>query len=73
MDANISVAVPETLKAKIEAFSSEDGVSASEWIVDALERQVFLRRVRAVRKAVRAELDARGESYTDEDIFRMVS
>jgi hypothetical protein len=70
---NLVIDVPERLKATIDTLSSADGVSASEWALDALERQVFLRRFESVRTTVLAELDARGESYTDEDVFRMVS
>jgi hypothetical protein len=73
MDANITIAIPATLKADIEALSPEDGVSKPDWIVDALKRHVFLRRFDAIRKEVAADLEARGESYTDEDIFRMIS
>jgi len=70
---DITVPVPEALKETIDSLSSKDGVSASEWVLDALERQVFLRQFELVRDSVLAELDERGERYTDEDVFRMVS
>ena len=54
--------VPESLKATIDTLSSEEGISASERVVDALERPGFLRRFESVRATVLAELDARGES-----------
>lgn len=73
MDGTMTVTVPEALKARIEALSSEEGVSDAEWVLDALERQVVVRRFDSLRGKVLAELDARGERYSDEDVFRLVS
>ncbi len=70
---NLRIDIPETLKPNVDTLSSKEGASASQWALDALECQVFLERFEAARRAIRAELAARGETCTDEDVFRMVS
>jgi hypothetical protein len=65
----ITIDVPESLMAKIEAFAIEDGASVSQWVRDAVERQALLRRM----DTAHAEWGAPGERHTDEGVSRIVS
>lgn len=73
MSENMTIEIPDELKAQIDALSSADGVSAKDWVKRAIEAHVFIRRFRSVREEMLRELDDRGVQLTDEDVFKMVS
>ena len=73
MSKAITIYVSDDLEAQIDELSSADGVSPKDWIQRALKAHVFIRRFRAAREDILRELDERGERYTDEDVFKMVS
>ena len=73
MSESMVIELPDDLKAQIDALSLADGVSPTDWVQQALKAHVFIRRFRAARADILGELDERGERYTDEDVFKMVS
>jgi metal-responsive CopG/Arc/MetJ family transcriptional regulator len=73
MARSIEIVLPERVAAEVDALAAEDGMSSEEWIQDAIRARVFLRRFEQAREMILAELDARGEHYSDEDVFRLVS
>jgi predicted DNA-binding protein len=73
MSKNMVVRLSDDLTAEIDALSSAEGVSADDWVKQAIESRIFIRRFRAAREKMLRILDERGEQLTDEDVFRMVS
>ena len=73
MSKNMMVELTDDLTAEIDALSSAEGVSAKDWIRQAIESRVFIRRFRAAREEMLRILDERGEQLTDEDVFKIVS
>lgn len=73
MSKSITVILPNEVEARLEAVSSAEGVTASEWISDAIRRQLFLREFEENRRDALAEMDAQGVELSDEDIFKMIS
>ena len=73
MSESMIIELPDELKAQIDALSLADGISPKDWVQQALKAHVFIRRFRAARADVLRELDERGEQYSDEDVFKMVS
>ena len=73
MSKSITVVLPDEVEARLEAISSAEGVSAPEWISDAIRRQLFLHEFEEIRRDAVAELDAQGIELSDEDIFEMIS
>jgi predicted transcriptional regulator len=70
MSKSITVILPDEVEARLEAVSSAEGVTAPEWISDAIRRQLFLREFEEIRRDALAELDAQGIELSDEDIFQ---
>jgi len=73
MSKSITVVLPDEIEARLEEVSSAKGVSAPEWVSDAIRRQLFLHEFEEIRAEAMAELDSRGVQLTDEDVFRIVS
>lgn len=73
MSESLTIDLTDDLKAQIDAISSAEGVSATDWARRAIEARVFIRRFRSVREEMLRHLDERGIQLTDEDVFKMVS
>ena len=74
MSETISVTIPDNIKAQMDAFSSENGVSADDLILEALESYLFVRRFRDLRAKMLEQVEAQKPGgYTDEEIFGEVS
>jgi hypothetical protein len=73
MSEAIEITLAEGVLAQIDALASARGVSREEWIVEVVEARLWIAKFRAVRARLLQVLEARGERYTDDDIFAMVS
>lgn len=62
MTVQIAVKLDDSLAEQIKAAAADSGTNLSEWVRGALQRQAVL--AKAMR--ARAEEDARGSAYTDE-------
>jgi metal-responsive CopG/Arc/MetJ family transcriptional regulator len=65
--------LPDDLIAQIEAVSREEGVTSDEIIRKAVENFLSLRRFRELSGRMIKDLERRGITLTDDDIFEMVS
>ena len=70
MNATLTVELPEEVKATLGKAALEEGVSENAFAVRALQDYLFLRPFRKLRERMIAESD---KSYTDEEIFEIVS
>jgi len=68
----ITLSLPSDLKASLEARSQIESVSSTQLIEQAIREYLLLGRLRSLRAKMLATADQQG-SYTDEDIFTMVS
>jgi metal-responsive CopG/Arc/MetJ family transcriptional regulator len=67
------VTLPEDLIAQVEAVSREEGVTTDEIVHRAVKSFLFLRRFRELSGRMIKDLERRGITLTDEDVFEMVS
>jgi predicted transcriptional regulator len=70
MSAILTIELPEEMKAAIDRAAREEGLSETDFVARALEDYLFLRRFRKLRERM---LDESEKSYTDEEIFEIVS
>jgi len=68
----VTVSLPESLTAALDAVSQEEGTSRSEIVRDALVRYFTLREFRVIREQLLVEAETKG-IVTDEDVFDRVS
>lgn len=72
MRENISVSLPESLKAELDRVSSLEGVSRSDLLREALKEYLFVKEFRMLRSRMVAQAQANG-IFTDEDVFDRIS
>lgn len=70
MNSTLTVELPEEVKATLGTAAREEGVSVNAFAVRALQDYLFLRRFRNLRGRMMAESE---KSYTDEEVFNLVS
>ena len=70
MSAILTVELPEEVKATLGKAAREDGVSEKVFAVRALQDYLFLRRFRKLRTQMISESE---KTYTDEEVFDLVS
>ncbi len=70
MSAILKIDLPDDVKATLGKAAREDGVSENVFTVKALQDYLFLRRFRTLRERMSAASD---RSYTDEEVFELVS
>lgn len=70
MNATLTVELPLDVKATLGKAAREEGVSEPAFAAKALQDYLFLRRFRTLRERMICESD---KSYTDEDVFDIVS
>ena len=70
MNATLTIEIPEEIKKTLDKAAHEEGVSENAFAVRALQDYLFLRRFRKLRERMLAESE---KSYTDEEIFEIVS
>ncbi|HET8551361.1 MAG TPA: ribbon-helix-helix protein, CopG family [Gammaproteobacteria bacterium] len=72
MRENISISLPEDLKAELDRVSSLEGVSRSDLLREALKEYLFVKEFRALRTRMVAQAQVNG-IFTDEDVFNRTS
>lgn len=70
MNATLTIELPEEIKTTLDKAAREEGVSENAFAARALKDYLFLRRFRKLRERMMAESE---KSYTDEEIFEIVS
>ena len=70
MNATLTVELPEEVKATLGKAAREEGVSENVFAVRALQDYLFLRRFKKLSERMIAESE---KTYTDEDVFEIVS
>ena len=70
MNATITVELPEDVKAILDRAAREEGLSEKTFAARALKDYLFLRRFRKLREKMLAESE---RSYSDEEVFEIVS
>lgn len=70
MSATLTIDLPEEVRKTLGKAAREQGVSENAYAARALQDYLFLKRFRTLRERMIAESD---KSYTDEEIFKLVS
>jgi len=70
MSTTLTVELTEEVKATLGKAAREEGVSENVFVARALQDYLFLRRFRKLSERMIAES---GTSYTDEEVFGIVS
>ena len=70
MNATLTVELPEEVKTTLGKAVCEEGISENAFAVRALQDYLFLRRFRKLSERMIAESET---SYTDEEVFEIVS
>ena len=70
MSATLTIDLPVDAKASLGTAAREEGVSESAFAAKALQDYLFLRRFRSLSERLAAASD---RSYTDEEVFELVS
>ena len=70
MSAMLTIDITDEVKETLGKAAREDGVSEKALVSRALRDYLFIRRFRSLRERMLAESD---KSYTDEQIFELVS
>ena len=70
MSATLTIDLPVDAKASLGTAAREEGVSESAFAAKAVQDYLFLRRFRSLSERLTA---ASERSYTDEEVFELVS
>ena len=70
MGATLTIDLPVDAKASLGIAAREEGVSESAFAAKAVQDYLFLRRFRSLSERLAAASD---RSYTDEEVFELVS
>ena len=70
MNATLTLELPPEVKITLGKAAREEGVTVPVYAAKALQDYLFLRRFRTLRERMIAESDG---SYTDEEVFELVS
>lgn len=70
MSATLTIDLPENVRVTLGNAARADGVSEPVYAAKALQDYLFLRRFRTLRERMIAKSE---KSYTDEEIFELVS
>lgn len=72
MRETISISLPDDIKAEVDAFVREHGLSRSDLVRQALREYLLIRRFRELRARMIPHAQAQG-LFTDEDVFERFS
>lgn len=72
MRETITISLPEDIKAEVDAFTQEHGLSRSDLVRQALREYLLIRRFRELRGRMVPHAQAQG-IFTDEDVFERIS
>ena len=67
-----TIQLPEATKALVDEAARQAGVSATEFVDQAVQHSLFLRKYRTLRERLAAQAREQGIE-TDEDVFERVS
>jgi predicted transcriptional regulator len=70
MSVTLTIDLPEEVRKTLGKAAREQGLSENAFAARALQDYLFLKRFRTLRERMIAESD---KSYTDEEIFELVS
>ena len=70
MEETLTIALTPELKATLEQLTHGEGVSLEALVQEALQDYLFVRQFRVLRSQL---MQKTSTSYTDDDIFEMVS
>ena len=70
MSATLTIDLPVEVRAALDKAAREEGISENEYAAKALQDYLFLRRFRSLRERMN---EASDKSFTDEEIFELVS
>lgn len=70
MEDSLTITLTSDLKAELDDFAQAEGISPDNLVSQAIEDYLFIRRFRALRSHL---IQKTRTTYTDEDIFEMVS
>ena len=68
----ITVSLPEDVRAELDRYSREEGVTRSDVVRESVRDYLYVRRFRALRERVVPVAAQRGV-FTDQDVFDRVS
>lgn len=70
MDELVPIMIPEVLTEELDSAAREEGVSRDIFAAKALEQYLFIKKFRSLREQIIGESK---RSYTDEEVFELVS
>ena len=70
MKGTVTIELPEEIESALEEATREEGLSSKELIKKALADYLFVRKFKLLRERMMAESP---ETYTDQDIFDLIS
>jgi predicted transcriptional regulator len=70
MEETLTITLTPELKATLDILTHSEGVSPESLVQEALEDYLFVRQFRALRSQLMQKAQT---SYTDDDIFKLVS
>lgn len=68
----LTVNLPPDISSELDALVKRTGKSRSQFVREAVRRQLSLERFRALREKLVSKARSRG-LYTDDDVFKLVS
>jgi metal-responsive CopG/Arc/MetJ family transcriptional regulator len=68
----IAISLPQGLKSKLDRFVKKNSMNRSDFVRDAIEKQMIIGEFERIRKKMIPKAQAMG-IYTDEDVFTLVS
>jgi len=70
MRGTVTIDLPEEVESALEEATREEGVSPNELVKNALADYLFIRKFKLLRERMMAESQ---ETYTDQDVFDLIS
>jgi len=70
MRGTVTIDLPEEVESALEEATREEGVSPTELVKKAIADYLFVRKFKLLRERMMAESQ---ETYTDQDIFDLIS
>ncbi len=70
MKGTVTIDLPEEIESAFEEATREEGLSPAELVKKALADYLFVRKFKLLRERMMAESS---ETYTDQDIFDLIS
>jgi len=72
MQDSITLTLPADIKVAMDDLTRKEGISAGDFIREAIQQYLLLRQFRSLRERMLAQAEGQG-IYTDQDVFDRVS